>query len=176
MGHITSFLPRVLRGYPTAVEALDEPETVLLGGLRGWVAALRRSEDPRPVLGGLLAEAGAPAAAAPLDMVLRIVARTARHPVGIACPHCPRIAPDEQRLLHAVRLVQGGEGGLAEETLRDGLLSPTGAGFAMVPLRGLGRGLVEAGLVLCPRSLTGLAQDAAGGTAAWMPLAPDTRP
>lgn len=169
MGHITSFVPRVLRGYPTAVAALDEPETVLLLGLRCWVAALRRPEEPLPALEEAMAGAGAPGAAAPLDMLLRVVACTTRRPVGIGCPRCLRLAPDEQRLLHAARLAQEGEARLAEEVLRDGLLSATGASFALGPLEGLGHCLADAGLLLCPRTLTGLAEVTADGVMAWVP-------
>lgn len=169
MGRIMPLVPRVLRGYPSTVEALEEPETLILLGLRCWVADLQRGADRRPRLRAATATAGVPEAAASIDMIMRIVARTARRAVEMACPCCPRIAPDEQRLLHAARLAQGREAGLAEETLRDGLLSAAGAAFALEPLEGLGRVLAGAGLMLPPRSLTELVQVVPDDMTPWLP-------
>ena len=101
MGHVTSFAPRVLRGYPTMVAALDEPEALVLRCIRSWVAELRRAAEPLPRLHRMLSAAGAPDAAASIDMLMHVVARTACRPVGIGCPCCAGLAPDEQRLLHA---------------------------------------------------------------------------
>lgn len=153
MGRIMPFAPRVLRGYPNTVEALDPAETLLLIGLRGWLADQRQSRDPLPHLGETMAAAGIPPAAASLDMIMRVMARTARRPVLIGCPHCPRLTGDEQRLLHAARLAQGQEGGMATEVLRDSFLSDTGAEFALGPLQGLGELFLTVGLTLRPRLL-----------------------
>jgi len=172
MGRIMPFAPRVLRGYPHATEALDPAELVLLLGLRGWVGGLRRGTDPMPRLGESMAEAGAPGAAASLDMFMRIVARTARRPVELRCPSCPRLAQDEQHLLHAARLAQGREAWLAEEVLRDDLLSRTGAEFALGPLQGLAEFLLEAGLTLRPRSLVDLVDGNSESMTPWLPPPP----
>ncbi|RAI60724.1 hypothetical protein [Roseicella frigidaeris] len=169
MGHVTSFAPRVLRGYPTVVAALEEPEALVLRSLRCWVVELRRAAEPLPRLHRMLSAVGAPDAAASIDMLMHVVARTALRPVGIGCPCCPDLAPDEQRLLHAARLAQGWEARLAEEVLRDDLLTPEGASFAQGPLVGLGRVLGRAGLRLRPRSLTGLAEAIHAGASPWMP-------
>ena len=175
MGHVTSFAPRVLRGYPTMVAALDEPEALVLRCIRPWVAELRRAAEPLPRLHRMLSAAGAPDAAASIDMLMHVVARTACRPVGIGCPCCAGLAPDEQRLLHAARLAQGWEARLAEEVLRDGLLTAEGAAFAQGPLVGLGRVLGRAGLRLRARSLTGLAEAIElGGASAWTPPNPVT--
>ncbi|MDO9714243.1 hypothetical protein [Paracraurococcus lichenis] len=174
MGRIMPFAPRVLHGYPGTVEALDPAETLLLHGLRGWLADLRQSRDPLPRLGGSMAAAGIPPAAASLDMLMRVLARTARRPVQIGCPQCPRLTADEQRLLHAARLAQGGETGLAAEVLQDGFLSGIGAGFALGPLQGLGALFLAAGLALRPRLLAGLAGPDPAGAAPW-PLSLSTR-
>lgn len=170
MGRIMPFAPRILRGYPSATEALDPAESVLLLGLRGWVADLRKAEDPMPRLMESMAEAGVPPAAASLDLFMRVIGRTARRPVELGCPHCPRLAPDEQRLLHAARLAQGCEPGLAEDALRADLLSETGAAFALGPLQGLGEIFLEAGLRLRPRSLVELADTVPESVTYWLPL------
>jgi hypothetical protein len=170
MGRIMPFAPRILRGYPATTDALDEPELLLLLGLRCWVSDLRAAVDPLPRLHEAMAAVGAPDAAASLDMLMRVVARTARRPLGIGCPHCPRLAPDEQRLLHAARLAQGREAWLAEEALRTGLLSDVGAEFALGPLQGLGELLAAAGFRLWPRSLLELPESAAEGVMPWMPF------
>lgn len=172
MGRIMPFAPRVLRGYPAAADALDEPEAVLLRCLRSWVADVRQGTNPLPRLRDAMA--GMADAAASLDMLMRVIARTAYRPVEIGCERCPRVAADEQRLLHATRLAQGREAWLAEEALRAGLLSDTGAEFALGPLQGLGEIFLEAGLRLRPRSLVEPADPAAASLSAWLP-APDTR-
>ncbi|MFC7477791.1 hypothetical protein ACFQS7_25800 [Dankookia sp. GCM10030260] len=174
MGRTAPFAPPVLHGYPSMLEALDWPEAVLLCGLRGWVDDLRRAADPMPRLDARMTAAGVPLAAVSLNMFLRIVARTANRPVGIGCPHCPRLAADEQRLLHAARLVQDREAWLAGEALRDGLLSGIGADFALGPLRGLGGLFLAAGLALRPRLLVDVTGVVGVGNTLWL-LPPSTR-
>ena len=170
MGRILPFAARVLRAYPTAVEALDPAEGMLLLGLRLWAAEARRAEDPMPRLRQVMAMAGAPDAAASVDALMRVVAPTARRPVELGCPRCPHLAPDEQRLLHVARLAQDGETRLAEEALRAGMLSGVGAEFAIGPLEGIGEIFAQAGLGLRPRSVVEPADLAGGGVTPWMPL------
>ena len=171
MGRILPFAARILRAYPTSVDALDQAEGVFLLTIRSWVAAARGAEDPMPCLRQTLAAVGAVDAAASVDTLMRVIARTARRPVGLGCPRCPRLSPDEQRLLHAARLAQGGEARLAEEALRAGMLSEAGAEFALGPLEGLGEIFAEAGLRLRPRSLVEPVDPAiGGGVESWTPL------
>ncbi|MDO9711629.1 hypothetical protein [Paracraurococcus lichenis] len=167
MGRIMPFAPRILHGYPSATEALDPAESLLLLAIRGWVDDVRQATDPLLRLGGIAAQVGVPAAAPALDMVMRVIARTALRPVQIGCPRCPRLGADEQRLLHAARLAQGRETGLAQEVLRDGLLSDIGAQFALGPLQGLGELLITAGFKLRPRLLVDLAGIDDGDAVHW---------
>ncbi|MDO9712507.1 hypothetical protein [Paracraurococcus lichenis] len=172
MGHIVPFAPRSLRGYPNATEALDPAETLLLLGVRGWVRDVRRAVNPMLRLEESMARVGIPAAAASLDMFMRVIARTARRPVELGCPHCPRLTTDEQRLLHAARLAQGRDSWLAEEALQQGLLSNVGAEFALGPLQGLGEMFLTVGLHLSPRPLVDLMDIDSAGITPWLPPLP----
>lgn len=171
MGHITPFVPRVLRGYPASLDALDQAEHVLLGNIRHWVAAVRRAADPVPQLSQAMETQGVAAAALSIDMFLRIVGRTARHPVEVRCPHCARLATDEQTILHAARLAQGRDIRMAEEILRDAMLPPLGASFAMGPLEGLGRIFTAAGLILPSRSMPAAKDAPVADLMPWLPHA-----
>ena len=173
MGRILPFTPRILHTYPVAAEALDRAEGVVLTGMRKWVAELKRGADPMRRLRQDMAGLGAPDAALSLDQFLHIVARTARRPVDMRCPRCPRLSEDEQRLLHAAALAQAGESGRAERTLRCGLLSPPGAEFALGPLEGLGELLLGIGLAL-PRRVFAEEQDLPGGGTVWASPLPAT--
>ncbi|MBK1658544.1 hypothetical protein CKO45_09905 [Paracraurococcus ruber] len=167
MGRILAFAPRLLHGYPSTAAALEPAETLLLLATRGWVEDARRAADPWPRLGAMAAAAGLPPAAASLDMLLRVIARTARRPLAIGCPGCPGLGPDEQRLLHAARLAQGRETGLARQVLREGWLSDQGARFAIGPLQGLGDLFLAAGFVLRPRLLPDRMAPEDGAAAPW---------
>jgi hypothetical protein len=173
MGRILPFTPRILHTYPVRAEALDHAEGMVLAGMRTWVAELKRGADPMPRLRQHMAGLGAPDAALSLDQFLRIIARTTRRPVDMRCPHCQRLSQDEQRLLHAAALAQAGESGRAERTLRCGLLSPSGAEFALGPLEGLGELLLGIGLIL-PRRVFAEEQDPPGGGMIWASPLPAT--
>ena len=129
------------------VAALDVAERTLLAGLRAWVAAFRRAEDPLPPLRAGFAAAGVAGAAGPVHALMAILARTARHIVEIRCPRCPHLSADEQRLLQAASLAQVGMGALAERVLRAAMLTAPGAEFALGPLQGVADIFAAAGLV-----------------------------
>lgn len=152
MGQILSLTPRVLREYPANAEALERAEGVLLLAVRGWVYDVIRSVEPASRSREVMISAGAPDACMPLDLLMRVMARTAVRPLEVHRPWCPCLASDERRFLHAARLAQGGEGWMAEQALRAGMLSDEGASFALGPLCALGGVFAEAGLVLAPRA------------------------
>jgi hypothetical protein len=109
--------------YPATTEALDTAERILLLGVRGWVADYRQSVDPVPRLCEAMRTAGPHDAAFSVDRLMVIIARTARRPVAIHCPHCPHLSRDETSVLYAASLVQAGERRMAERALRTALLS-----------------------------------------------------
>jgi hypothetical protein len=123
MGRIMPFAPRFLPEYPTATEALDPAGSVLLLGLRWWGADMKQGHDPLVRLRQATDIAGAPDAAYSVDYLMGVVLRTARRPIQIGCPRCPRLSRDEQRLIHAAGLAQAGETSQAEGALRAGMLS-----------------------------------------------------
>lgn len=101
---------------------------------------------------------------------MRVIARTARRQIDVGCPRCSHLTRDECRLLHAASLAQSGETVRAEATLRAGMLSASGAEFALGPLEGLGDLFAGAGLVLRRRSLPDELESSGGNVAAWMPI------
>ncbi len=123
-------------------DALPVPERLLLDSIRAWHRAAETQAPLRPALHILLASEGAEAAAAPLDQLLRLAA-SAR----VACPLCPRVAPDEAALLLLCSLAQHGA---RSEALAAALrLLPLRAAYAAMPVTILtGATLRQAGLVL----------------------------
>jgi hypothetical protein len=130
--------PTASAPWPDAASALTPVERTVLRALRLWVAAFRRGADPRPDVLAAMAEGGASGdAALSVDALLAVAARTARRPLDLRCPACPRLSDDEATLLHAAALAQRGDTEGAESALRP-LLSDAGASFAVGPLEGLG--------------------------------------
>lgn len=168
MTRILPFTPRILRTYPACADGLEAAESLFLLGLRGWIVEMRAPRAPIPVLARILAGAGvAEDAAASLDHLMRVVARTALRPIDLHLPHCRALSADEQRLLYAARCAQCGEAELAEAALRGRLLSAAGASFALGPLEGLGEIFAAAGLVFRPRLLSEPDGPAAEAHAPW---------
>lgn len=147
MTHIIRF-PLSTLPYPCRSTELETSEYVLLTAIRLWVDDHRSGVDPLPRLSEALGVAGVQDAAASIDQVMAIVARTARQPVGVHCPLCAGLSADEICLLHAASLAQAGEDQLAERALRTALLSAHGAACALGPLQGLAELFEEARLFL----------------------------
>lgn len=145
MGQVIHIVPPST-AYPDCTTELEPAESVLLMAIRWWVADRREGEDPLPRLCEALGIAGPHDAAFSVDRLMSVVGRTARQPVAIHCPCCPRISVDEQNLLHAASLTQAGHGRLAERVMRTALLSAAGAEFALGPLEGLAELFAEARL------------------------------
>ncbi|MBN8875036.1 MAG: hypothetical protein J0H67_19540 [Rhodospirillales bacterium] len=172
MAHIVQ-LPLPAPAYPGEAADLDRAECVLLIALRWWVAARREGEDPLPRLCQGLDTAGAHDAAFSVDALMSVVGRTARRPIAVHCPRCPRLSSDEVSLLHAASLAQEGQSARAERALRSALLSAQGAEFALGPLEGLATLFAEAGLTLRRRRAP--AADTPGSVAwvqTWAPRPP----
>jgi hypothetical protein len=151
-------LPAALLAHPGRTEALDDAQSLLLLGIRWWVAAIRHDEDPALRLELGLGRAGLHAAAAPLNTLMTVIARSARRPLDVHCPRCPTISPDEAQLLEAASLAQAGERELASRALALALLSTQGAEFALEPLAGIAALFAAAGRMLHRRIPAGVRQ------------------
>ncbi len=147
MANIISF-PAASGLYPARSPDLEEPEAVLLLGLRWWVADVRDHLDPLPRLRHGMALAGAADAAVSIHALMSIVGGTARRPMEVHGPRCDCLSADEQQMLHAASLVQAGDSARAEQVLRIALLSAQGADMALGPLQGIGRLFSAARLLL----------------------------
>lgn len=103
MGQILAFPPIALP-WPGEVDALDPAAALVLRTcLRPWVAAARRRNDPLPaVLAALRAEAAPEELGLSAHALMHGIALQALRVVEIGCEACPRLAPDEALLLHAV--------------------------------------------------------------------------
>jgi hypothetical protein len=172
MGRILPFAPRILRGYPTVTTALDPAESVFLLALRWWVADIKQWDDPMPRLRQAMAMAGVTDAAESVDRFMCVIARTAQRQIELHAPRCSCLSADEQRLMYAARLAQGGETALAAGGLAVGLLPPAAADFALGPLSGMGVLFRRAGLHFphraAPETPPGRSVDA------WTPPAPSS--
>lgn len=161
-------------GYPAVTRALDSAESTLLLAVRWWVADHRQGTDPLPRLCEALDGAGAHDAAFSVDRLMAVVARTARRPVAVHCPRCPRVSEDEQQLLYAASLVQADEGPLAERALRTALLSAQGAAFAIGPLDGVAELFGLARLFFARRWRPAEQPPLTGAVEAWSPTTGQT--
>lgn len=165
--------PAAPSAHPATTRDLDPAESVFLLALRWWVADLKQGRDPLARLRQGMTLAGAPDAAYAVDQLMRVLARTARRPIAVGCPRCPGLSRDERRLLHAASLAQAGETARAADTLRAGMISPPGAGFAIGPLEGLVELFAGADLVFRRRAPPPAEGHLAGGMIeAWMPSIP----
>ncbi len=147
MAHIIRF-PTTSDLYPARSPDLEEPEAVLLLGLRWWVADVREHVNPLPRLRHGMGLAGASDAAVSIDALMSIIGGTARRPLEVHGPGCDCLSADEQQMLHAASLVQAGDSPRAEQVLRTALLSAQGADMALGPLQGIGRLFSAARLLL----------------------------
>ena len=138
MGQVIRF-PATSDTYPPLSTDLEEPEAVLLVGLRWWVHAVRQGQNPVPGLARSMEIAGAPDAALSVDALMSIAARTAQRSLEIHAPRFDCLSLDETRFLHAASLTQAGDSVRAERVLRTVLLTAQGADMALGPLQGIGR-------------------------------------
>jgi hypothetical protein len=125
--------------YPERRSGLEDPEAVLLIGLRWWAEDTRLQHDPLPRLRQGMAIAGLPDSALAIDAFMTIAGRTAYRALEVHGPGCDCLSPDEKHLLHAASLVQAGHNALAERALRTTLLTAQGADMALGPLMGIGQ-------------------------------------
>jgi hypothetical protein len=168
MGQLIAF-PQLPTPYPDLAADLDKGESILLLAIRWWGESFREGEDPIPCLLQGLETVGTADAAFSIDGLMSIVARVARRPVDIRCPHCPRLSDNEKHLLRAVCLAQNGSRDMAEKALRTTLLSPQAAEFALGPLEGLAEIFAKARLFLSPRRLSGDDQAMDDSRESWSP-------
>jgi len=126
-------------------EDLPPPERLLLDGARLWAEAQAAGRPGLPALRLPFAAEDAPAAAEPLDRLLRIAAGV--RPLGLGCPLCPTIGGEEILLLLGCALAQRVA---PKEALAvfAAWLPPAAACAAMPPASRLGAALRQAGLLL----------------------------
>jgi hypothetical protein len=151
VGQLIAF-PAHSTPYPDRAVDLGTADCVLLLAIRWWVEDYRAGADPIPRLREALETAGAHDAAFSIDGLMTIIARLARRPVDVHCPHCPNVSGDEKQLLHSASLAQACNGPLAEKALRTALLSADGAAFAVGTLEGLGDLFAKARLFFTRRA------------------------
>jgi hypothetical protein len=123
--------------YPERRSGLDDPEAVLLVGLRWWAEGTRLQHDPLPRLRQGMGVAGLPDSAQSIDAFMTIAGRTTYRALEIHGPACDCLSQDEKHLLHAASLVQAGHHAVAERALRTALLTAQGADMALGPLQGI---------------------------------------
>lgn len=112
MGQILAFT-RQAPAWPCLVAQLDPaPTWLLLNGLRPWVAAVRRKDDPLPAVVAALEAADGPAALGlSTHALMHGIAVQATRVVDVGCEHCSQVTDDEALILHAVtQAALGAEG------------------------------------------------------------------
>lgn len=144
MGQIIAF-PQLAPAWPDLVAQLDPaPTWLLLNGLRPWVAAVRRKEDPLPaVVGALEAAGGVAALGLSTHALMHGIAVQATRVVDVACEHCSTLTDDEALILHAVTqaaLSGDGPSAVLSAFVREGALI-----FLDPPLIGLAGRMLDDG-------------------------------
>lgn len=145
MGQVVSF-NATPSAYPPPTASLDSAESAVLITIRWLAAAFRGGEAPMPHLFQRVETTGTHGAAFSVNVLIGVIARTARHLLEIHCTRCPHLSDDEKHTLHAERLAQAGKNAMAACALRTALLTAQGAEFALGPLKGLGELFTEAKL------------------------------
>ncbi len=138
MGQVIQFQLSV-DPYPEHRSGLDDPEAVLLIGLRWWAEDTSRQRDPLPRLREGMGIAGLPDSAMAIDAFMTIAGRSTYPALEVHGPRCDCLSQDEKHLLHAASLAQAGHDVLAERVLRTALLTAQGADMALGPLLAIGQ-------------------------------------
>lgn len=144
MGQILAFT-RIAMPWPGEVDALDPAAALVLRAcLRPWVAAARRRDDPLPaVLAALRAEEAPEEIGLSAHALMHGIALQALRVVEIGCEACPRLAPDEMALLHAVAEAHFGAEHPAE--ILGAFVHAPALAFLDPPLIGLARRMEQDG-------------------------------
>jgi hypothetical protein len=138
VGQVIQFQLPVDR-YPERRAGLDDPEAVLLIGLRWWAEDTSRQHDPLPRLRQGMGIAGLSDSALAIDAFMTIAGRTTYRALEVHGPGCDCLSQDEKHLLHAASLAQAGHNAIAEKVLRTALLTAQGADMALGPLLRIGQ-------------------------------------
>ena len=123
---------------------LQSAEWLILWGLRFWAACCRKECSPWPLLGDVFWRNHVEDAALSLDALLRLTSLTSLRPLDVRCPACPRISPDERRLLAAVSGSQRGRKASSSQILRT-WLPPAASRMGLNMIEGLAKILADAG-------------------------------
>ena len=123
---------------------LQSAEWLILWGLRFWAACCRKECSPWPLLGDVFRRNHVEDAALSLDALLRLTSLTSLRPLDVRCPACPRISPDEHRLLAAVSGAQRGRKARTGRILRT-WLPPKASRMGLNMVDGLANILASAG-------------------------------
>jgi hypothetical protein len=98
-------------------EALTPDETLVLQGIRIWVACAKENRCGGHDLLEHLSAHGAANAAPSLHGILYNSSVAANRPIDVRCRRCPNLSPDEARMIHAVACGQRNLRGRAFELL-----------------------------------------------------------
>ena len=98
-------------------EALTPDETLVLQGIRIWVACAKKNRCGGHDLLEHLSAHGAANAAPSLHGILYNSSVAATRPIDVRCRRCPNLSPDEARMIHAIACAQRNLRGRAFELL-----------------------------------------------------------
>lgn len=138
------------------LHGLSAAELFVVASVRLWVVDVSKTRaDPSDwpdwrrgmTVAGLDGEA-----IAAFDIAMRVIGLTAREPLPVCPPACPRLGRGEAMVLSALALAQDDDRGGLEWQLA-GMLCPTGVRIARWPLAQLSGALAEVGLTLPARRI-----------------------
>ena len=102
-----------------AREDLSATECLLVWAMRVWVAHHRAGAVPCRGYSYAFIRVGLPDAPLLLHRLMQVVAAHARRGIDVRCIGCPRVSPDEGRLLSALAAAQRGDLAAGQAPLRD---------------------------------------------------------
>jgi hypothetical protein len=135
-----------------SIEQLNRGESLLLGAVRVWVAKYRKRQCGLMDIAWMFRRFGIARAAPSLHAVMMHLSIAAERSIDIRCCKCPKVSPDETRLMDLVAHLQDGEEASARAILRF-WLAPAAARLSMVPAWALAEVFRDAGLMLPLRTV-----------------------
>ena len=127
------------------LDALRYAERLLIGSVRYVVLRLKRGAIEVRDLETELRKQGIDNAVPAMVALTRIVGTAAKRKIDIRCCGCPKLSPDEARLLHIVAVLQRGDQKPASALLLD-WLPPAARSMAMQPAYGIAIAFTRANL------------------------------
>ena len=130
-----------------SIEHLNRGESLLLGAVRVWVAKYRKRECGLMDIAWMFRRFAVARAAPSLHAIMMHLSIAAERSIDIRCCKCPKVSPDETRLMDLVAHLQDGQEPSARAILRF-WLAPAAARLSMVPAWALAEVFRDAGLIL----------------------------